>query len=57
MIEEFKTQDGSELEAKQIERLVQAMAAFNPIPGSGNPLPAEMPDALQPVLAAAWEVG
>ncbi len=31
------------------------MAAFSPTPGSGNVLPAEMPDSLQPVLAAAWE--
>lgn len=26
-------------------------------PGSGNPLPTEMPESLQPVLAAAWEAG
>jgi len=41
----------------RIELLVQAMAAFSPVPGSGNPLPTEMPEQLQPVLAAAWETG
>lgn len=54
-IEEIKTSSGDEIEAKQIELLVQAMATFSPIPGSGNPLPTEMPEQLQPVLAAAWE--
>ncbi|TAM47707.1 MAG: hypothetical protein EPN55_01525, partial [Gammaproteobacteria bacterium] len=54
-IEEIETANGYELEDKQVELLVQAMAAFSPIPGSGNVLPAEMPDSLQPVLAAAWE--
>ncbi|TAM45187.1 MAG: calcium-binding protein, partial [Gammaproteobacteria bacterium] len=54
-LEEIRTANGYELEDKQIELLVQAMAAFSPIPGSGNVLPAEMPDSLQPVLAAAWE--
>ncbi len=56
-IEEIKTANGYELEDKKIQLLVQAMAAFSPIPGSGNPLPTEMPESLQPVLAAAWEVG
>lgn len=54
-IEEIETAGGYELEDKQIELLVQAMAAFSPLPGSGNVLPAEMPESLQPVLAAAWE--
>ncbi len=54
-IEEIETANGYELEDRKIELLVQAMAAFSPTPGSGNVLPAEMPDSLQPVLAAAWE--
>ena len=54
-IEEIQTSDGQDLTAKQIDLLVQAMAAFSPVPGSGDPLPTEMPDSLQPVLAAAWE--
>lgn len=56
-IEEIKTANSYELEDKKIELLVQAMAAFSPIPGSGDSLPTEMPDQLQPVLAAAWESG
>ena len=54
-IEEFQTSNGAELEAKQVALLVQAMAAFTPTPGSGTPLPTEMPNELQAVLAGAWE--
>ncbi len=54
-LEEIRTANGYEIEDKQIELLVQAMAAFSPAPGSGNVLPTEMPESLQPVLAAAWE--
>ncbi len=54
-IEEFQTSNGYELEDKQVALLVQAMASFTPIPGSGTPLPTEMPDQLQATLAAAWE--
>ncbi len=54
-IEEFQTSDGYELEDKQVQLLVQAMAAFTPAPGSGGVLPTEMPDQLQATLAAAWE--
>jgi len=56
-LEEIRTANGYELEDKKIELLVQAMAAFSPLPGSGNVLPTEMPESLQPVLAAAWESG
>jgi len=56
-IEEFKTANGYELEAKQIDLLVQAMAVFSPSPGSATPLPTEMPDQLQAALAAAWDKG
>ena len=55
MIDEFQTSNGDELEAKQVQRLVQAMASFTPTPGSGTPLPTEMPDELQATLAAAWD--
>ncbi len=54
-LEEIKTANGYELEDKQVALLVQAMAAFSPVPGSGNPLPTEMPQELQATLAAAWE--
>jgi Ca2+-binding RTX toxin-like protein len=54
-IEEIQTANGDELEAKQVALLVQAMAAFTPAPGSGTPLPTEMPQELQATLAAAWE--
>lgn len=54
-IEEIKTSNGYELEDKKIELLVQAMASFTPTPGSGTPLPTEMPNELQATLAAAWE--
>ncbi len=54
-IEEFQTSNGYELEDKQVQRLVQAMASFTPAPGSGGVLPTEMPDQLQATLAVAWE--
>ena len=54
-IEEIKTANGYELEDKQIELLIQAMASFTPPPGSGGVLPTEMPQELQATLAAAWE--
>ncbi len=54
-LEEIETANGYELEDKKIELLVQAMAAFSPLPGSGNVLPTEMPQELQATLAAAWE--
>ena len=54
-IEEFQTSNGYELEDKKVQLLVQAMASFTPTPGSGTPLPTEMPDQLQATLAAAWE--
>ncbi len=55
LVDTFKTADGSTLLATQVELLVQAMASFSPTPGSGQLLPTEMPEQLQPVLAAAWE--
>jgi hypothetical protein len=55
-IDEFRTAGGCELEAKQVEQLRQAMAAFTPPVSSGHAsLPPAMPAALDPVLAAAWE--
>ncbi len=54
-IETIQTSDGQDLTAKKIDLLVQAMAGFSPASGSGDILPTEMPQRLEPVLAAAWE--
>ncbi|MEK7592928.1 MAG: calcium-binding protein [Patescibacteria group bacterium] len=54
-IDEFETANGYELDDKKVALLVQAMAGFTATPGSGGMIPTEMPDQLQPVLAAAWE--
>jgi Ca2+-binding RTX toxin-like protein len=56
-VQTFQTADGDTLLDTQVALLVQAMASFSPAPGSGNPLPTEMPNELQATLAAAWEAG
>ncbi|MEK6770996.1 MAG: calcium-binding protein, partial [Pseudomonadota bacterium] len=56
-IEEFETADGSELEGKQIERLVQAMAQFAPSLSADGTLPTDQQQELNAVIAAAWERG
>ena len=56
-IEEFQTADGSELEGKQIERLVQAMAQFAPSLSADGTLPTDQQQELNAVIAAAWESG
>jgi Ca2+-binding RTX toxin-like protein len=54
-VQTFHTIDGATLYDTQVALLVQAMAAFSPVSGSGTALPTEMPDQLQPVLAVAWD--
>jgi Ca2+-binding RTX toxin-like protein len=53
-IEQFKTADGSLLLDKQVEALVQAMAAFTPPSVGETTLPPEYQSSLAPVIAANW---
>jgi hypothetical protein len=39
----------------QVDQLVSAMATFDVPSGSGNVIPQEVRDELQPVIAAAWQ--
>ena len=57
IVEEFETSDGAELEAKRVELLVQAMAAFSPTPSGDLTLTPEQQDQLNTTLVSAWEVG
>ena len=53
-IESFHLADGQALQATQVQRLVDAMAAFAP-PGAGQTtLPPAYQSALQPVIAPNW---
>ncbi|HEB96696.1 MAG TPA: hypothetical protein ENI96_09745 [Sedimenticola thiotaurini] len=53
-VERIETAEGRLLPGTEVERLVQAMAAFDPSGGiDGAPL-TSMPEPLQPVIAAAW---
>ncbi len=55
-VDEFRTADGFELEAKQVDQLRQAMAALAPPTlGSDLSLPPELSNQLAPELAAAWD--
>jgi len=55
-VDEFRTADGSELEAKRVEQLRQAMAAFSPpMLTAEMTLPPDVQQQLAPALAAAWE--
>jgi Ca2+-binding RTX toxin-like protein len=57
-VDEFQTIAGAELEAKRVDQLVQAMAAFAPPAlGPDMTLPPDIHQQLAPVLAAAWEHG
>lgn len=51
----FHTADGRGLEGGQVAQLVEAMAAFRPPAAGETDLPLEYRQALEPVLAAAWQ--
>ncbi len=53
-IEELHTADGRVLMADQVQRLVDAMAAFDPPAAGSTTLAPELLAELEPVLAAAW---
>ena len=55
-IGELHTDAGAELAARQVDLLVQAMAAFVTNSGSDS-LPPEMPEDLNAVITAAWDMG
>ncbi len=55
-IERFGLADGASLEAGEVAGLVQAMAAFDPPPTGEGSVPEPLPPALEPVIAAAWQV-
>jgi len=55
-IEEFETANGNELEAKQVDLLVQAMAAFSPQAASDGLLSPEAQAGIDAAIATAWEV-
>jgi Ca2+-binding RTX toxin-like protein len=53
-IESFHLSDGQALQATQVQRLVDAMAAFAPPAAGQTTLPAAYQSALQPVIAPNW---
>jgi Ca2+-binding RTX toxin-like protein len=53
-VEQFRTSDGRVLLDSQVQRLVDAMAAFNPPALGQTSLPASYQQQLTPVLAANW---
>jgi len=54
-VETFRLDDGAVLANTDVERLVQAMAAFDVTCGSGGSLPFYVAEAIEPVIAAAWQ--
>ena len=54
-IEVFKAGDGKTLTSANVEKLVQAMAAFSPPPLGQTILDIKQELALSPVLAANWK--
>jgi Ca2+-binding RTX toxin-like protein len=55
-VDKFQLADGGSLEAKQVEQLRMAMAAFEPPQLSSNfSLPQQIQAQLNPILAAAWD--
>ena len=54
-IEQIKTSDGKTLANTDVEKLVQAMAAFAPPVAGQTTLAANYQTALAPVLAANWK--
>ena len=53
-IESFQLADGQALQATQVQRLVDAMAAFAPPAAGQTTLPPAYQSALQPVIAPNW---
>jgi Ca2+-binding RTX toxin-like protein len=53
-IEEFRTASGQALLERQVQSLVEAMAAFAPPPPGHAALPAHVHAVLAPVIAAHW---
>jgi len=54
-VEQIKTQNGKTLDHQAVEKLVQAMAAFNPPAMGQTTLPQNYQAALSSVLAANWK--
>ena len=54
-VEQFMTSDGKLLLDKQVDLLVQAMAAFAPPKAGQTSLPPDYQTALNPVIAANWK--
>ncbi|MBD9632517.1 matrixin family metalloprotease [Pseudomonas sp. PDM19] len=53
-IEQFKTNDGKTLLANNVDKLINAMAAFSPPTIGQTTLPSNYQQALSPVISAAW---
>lgn len=53
-VESFQLADGQALQAAQVQRLVDAMAAFSPPPAGQTTLPQNYQNALAGVIAANW---
>jgi len=53
-IEQFKTADGKTLVNTDVEKLVQAMAAYTPPAAGSSTLPSTYQPTLVPVIAANW---
>jgi hypothetical protein len=54
-VEQFKTWDGQTLMEAQVQNLVDAMAAFSPLPPGQETLPPDYAATLNPVIAANWQ--
>lgn len=53
-VEQMRIHDGKTLQHVDVDKLVQAMAAFAPPAAGQTTLPPSYQRALAPVLAAAW---
>jgi hypothetical protein len=53
-VESFQLSDGQALQASQVQRLVDAMAAFAPPAAGQTTLPPAYQSALLPVIAPSW---
>lgn len=54
-VEAFRTSDGQMLVASDVQKLVDAMAAFAPPDGTEADLTPDVKEVLAPTLAAAWQ--